>query len=129
MDPMSFMSLYYGSMAVVYTWTGEIHGYHAIGNFNTVDPVERKYIPDPSLKRTNRGKNSVGTSAMTWMNLKPMDQLDDTSYAAHGDIRIINVPLSTQTERLEDVRTEEEEVAKEEKSRQFVTNYVFICNI
>jgi hypothetical protein len=25
MDPMSFVSPYYGSMAVVYTWTGEIH--------------------------------------------------------------------------------------------------------
>jgi hypothetical protein len=30
-------------MAVVYTWTGEMHGYRAIGNFNTVDPGKRKY--------------------------------------------------------------------------------------
>jgi hypothetical protein len=56
MDPMSFVFSYYGSMAVVYTWTGEIHGYRAIGNFNTVDPAERKYIPDPSLKRTNMSR-------------------------------------------------------------------------
>jgi hypothetical protein len=53
-DPMSFVSPYYGSMVVVYTWTSEMHGYRAIGNFNTVDRAERKYIPDPSLKRTNR---------------------------------------------------------------------------
>jgi hypothetical protein len=66
---------------------------------------------------------------MTWMNLKPVDQLDNASYAIHGDIRMINVPLSTQTELLEDVRTEEEEVAEEEEPRQYVRNYVFICNM
>jgi hypothetical protein len=66
---------------------------------------------------------------MTWMNLKLVDKLDNTSYAMHGDIRMINVPLSTQTELLEDVRTEEEEVAKEEEPRQFVRNYVLICNV
>jgi hypothetical protein len=57
---------------------------------------------------------------MTWMNLKPVDQLDNASCAMHGDIRMINVPLSIQTELLEDVRTEEEEVAEEEEPRQFV---------
>jgi hypothetical protein len=66
---------------------------------------------------------------MTWMNLKPVDQLDNASYVMHGDIRMINVPLSTQTELLEDFRTEEEEVAEEEEPRQFVRNYVFICNL
>jgi hypothetical protein len=66
---------------------------------------------------------------MTWMNLKLVDQLDNTSYAMHGDIRMINVPISTQTELLEDVRTEEEEVAEEEEPRQFMRNYVLICNV
>jgi hypothetical protein len=66
---------------------------------------------------------------MTWMNLKPVDQLDNASYAVHGDIRMINVPFSTQTELLENVRTEKEEVAEEEEPRQFVRNYVFICNM
>jgi hypothetical protein len=56
MDPMSFVSPYYTSMVVVYTWTGEMHGYRAIDNFNTVDPAKRKYIPDPSIKRTYRGR-------------------------------------------------------------------------
>jgi hypothetical protein len=66
---------------------------------------------------------------MAWMNLKPVDQLDNTFYAVHGDIRMINISLSTQTELLEDVRTEKEEVAEEKEPRQFVRNYVFICNI
>jgi hypothetical protein len=66
---------------------------------------------------------------MTWMNLKPVNQLDNASYAMYGDMRMINVPLSTQTEQLEDMRTEEEEVAEEEEPRQFVRNYVFICNM
>jgi hypothetical protein len=66
---------------------------------------------------------------MTWMNLKPVDQLDNASYAIHGDIRMINVSLSTQTELLEDVRTVEEEVAEEEERRQFVRNYVLICDM
>jgi hypothetical protein len=35
----------------------------------------------------------------------------------HGDIRMINVPLSTQTELLEDMRIEEEEVMEEEEPR------------
>jgi hypothetical protein len=66
---------------------------------------------------------------MTWMNLKLVDQLDNASYAMHGDIRMINVSLSAQTELLEDVRTEKEEVAEEEEPRQFVRNYIFICNM
>jgi hypothetical protein len=66
---------------------------------------------------------------MTWINLKPVDQLDNAFYAMHRDIRMINVPLSTQTELLEDVRTEEEDLAEEEEPRQFVRNYVFICNM
>jgi hypothetical protein len=42
------------------------------------------------------------------MNMKPMAQLDNASYAMHGDIRMnINVPLSTLTELLEDVQTKE----------------------
>jgi hypothetical protein len=62
-------------------------------------------------------EDSVGASEMTWMNLKPVDQLDNAFYAMHGDIRMINVPLSTLTELLEDVRTVEEEVAEEEERR------------
>jgi hypothetical protein len=58
-----------------------------------------------------------------------MDQLDNASYAVYGDIRMINVPLSTQTELLEDVRIEKKEVVEEEEPRQFVTNYVFIRNM
>jgi hypothetical protein len=54
---------------------------------------------------------------MIWMNLKPVDQLDNASYAIHGDIRMINIPLSIQTELLEDVRTMEEGVAEEEERR------------
>jgi hypothetical protein len=54
---------------------------------------------------------------MIWMNLKLVDQLDNASYAIHGDIRMINIQLSTQTELLEDVRTVEEEVAEEEERR------------
>jgi hypothetical protein len=54
---------------------------------------------------------------MTWMNLKLVDQLDNAFYAIHGDIRMINVRLSTQTELLEDVRPVEEEVAEEEERR------------
>jgi hypothetical protein len=53
-----------------------------------------------------------------------VDQLDNASYAMHGDIRMINVPLSIQTELLEDVRTEEEEVAEEEEPRKFVWNSI-----
>jgi hypothetical protein len=56
MDPMSFVSPYYVRQAVVYTWTGEMHGFRYIGNFNTADPAERKYLLDPSLMRTNRGR-------------------------------------------------------------------------
>jgi hypothetical protein len=66
---------------------------------------------------------------MTWMNLKPVDQLDNAFYVVHGDIRMINVSLSTQTKLLEDVRIEEEEVVEEEEPRQFVTKYVFIYNM
>jgi hypothetical protein len=51
------------------------------------------------------------------MNLKPVDQLDNASYVIHGDIRMINVPLSILTELFEDVRTVEEEVAEEEEHR------------
>jgi hypothetical protein len=61
---------------------------------------------------------------MTWRNLKPVAQLDNASYAMHGDIRMINVPLSTLIELLEDVQTEEEEIAKEEEHRQFVWNSI-----
>jgi hypothetical protein len=56
MDPMAVVSPHYSRQAVVYACTSEMHGFRAIGNFNTVDPAERKYIPDPSLNRTNRGR-------------------------------------------------------------------------
>jgi hypothetical protein len=58
------------------------------------------------------------------MNLKPVAQLDNASYAMYGDLRMINVPLSTLTKLLEDVQTKEEEVTEEEERRQFVWNSI-----
>jgi len=56
MEHISFVSPYYIKEAVLNTWTGELHGFRSTGNFNTVDPAERRYIPDPSLLRTGRGR-------------------------------------------------------------------------
>jgi hypothetical protein len=129
MDPMSFVSPYYGSMAVVYTWTGEMHGYRAIDNFNTVDPGERKYIPDPSLKRTNRDRRQCRRIRNDMDESEaggPTRQCFLCSAWGHKDDKC---PTFYQTELLEDVRIEEEEVVEEEEPRQFVTNYVFICNM
>ena len=56
MEHISFVSPYYIKEAVLNTWTGELHGFRSTGNFNTVDPADRRYIPDPSLLRTGRGR-------------------------------------------------------------------------
>jgi hypothetical protein len=65
---------------------------------------------------------------MTQMNLKPVAQLYNVFYAMYGDMRMINVPLTTQAELiLEDVATEEEEVTEEEERRQFVCKSILIC--
>lgn len=56
MSPISFVSPYYLKEAVVNTWTGEMRGFRAVGNFNKVNPAERKYIPDPATMRTGRGR-------------------------------------------------------------------------
>jgi hypothetical protein len=56
LDAVSFVSPYYRKEAVINTWTGEMVGFRAVGNFNTVDPGERQYIPDPGLMRTNGGR-------------------------------------------------------------------------
>ena len=56
MSAFSFVSPYYLKEAVLSTWTGEMHGFRPVGNFNTVTPGERQYIPDPDLMRTGRGR-------------------------------------------------------------------------
>src|SRR4051812_32236287 len=56
MDAISFVSPYFVKEAVLNTWTGELQGFRAMGNFNTVNPVERRYIPDPTNMRTSRGR-------------------------------------------------------------------------
>jgi hypothetical protein len=56
LDAVSFVSPYYRKEAVINTWTGEMVGFRAVGNFNTVDPGERQYIPDPGLMRTTGGR-------------------------------------------------------------------------
>ena len=44
LDAISFVSPYYRKEAVLHTWTGEMQGFRAMGNFNTVIPSERQYI-------------------------------------------------------------------------------------
>ena len=56
MDAISFVSPYYLKESVLSTWTGEMLGFRAMGNFNKVNPGERRYIPDPALLRTGRGR-------------------------------------------------------------------------
>ena len=50
------MSPYFLKESVLSTWTGEMAGFRAMGNFNTVVPSERQYIPDPRLLRTGVGR-------------------------------------------------------------------------
>ena len=59
LDPISFVSPYYLKEAVQNTWTGEMLGFRAVGNFNKVNDEEREYIPDPSMRRTSRGRRKV----------------------------------------------------------------------
>jgi hypothetical protein len=54
MDAISFVSPYYLKESVLNTCTGEMLGFQAIGNFNIVNPGERRYIPDPMLMRIGR---------------------------------------------------------------------------
>jgi hypothetical protein len=56
MDAISFVSPYFLKESVLNTWTGEMMGFRAMGNFNTVNPAERQYIPDPALMRTATGR-------------------------------------------------------------------------
>ena len=56
LDAISFVSPYYLKESVVNTWTGEMSGFRVMGNFNTVNPGERQYIPHPALMRTSRGR-------------------------------------------------------------------------
>jgi hypothetical protein len=59
LDSISFVSPYYAKEAVLHTWTGEMVGYRVVGNFTTVIPNERRYIPDPRSLRTNRGRRET----------------------------------------------------------------------
>ncbi|KAK1694475.1 hypothetical protein QYE76_011172 [Lolium multiflorum] len=56
MSEISFVSPYYLKEAVLNTWTGELEGFRSMGNFNIVNPGERRYIPDPTLLRTGIGR-------------------------------------------------------------------------
>jgi len=56
MDAISFVSPFYLKESVLNTWTGEMMGFRSMGNFNTVNPAERRYIPDPENMRTSRGR-------------------------------------------------------------------------
>jgi hypothetical protein len=56
MSEISFVSPYYLKEAVLNTWTGELEGFRSMGNFNTVNPGERRYIPNPTLLRTAIGR-------------------------------------------------------------------------
>ena len=42
MDAISFVSPYVLKESVLNTWTGELLGFRSMGNFNTVNPVERR---------------------------------------------------------------------------------------
>ena len=56
MDAISFVSPYYLKESVLSTWTGEMQRFRPMGNFNTVIPGQRRYIPDPGQMRTGRGR-------------------------------------------------------------------------
>jgi hypothetical protein len=86
LDPISFVARYYLKEVMLNTWNGEIWGFQAIGNFNTVNPDERQYIPDPSLVRTNEVDDSAGAFKMIWMNPKPVPRQSNVSYAICGAI-------------------------------------------
>jgi hypothetical protein len=77
--------------------------------------------PIPVGGEAESSENSQAIGFGSWQSMQPADQavvsMSYASYAMHGDIRMINVPLSTQTELRKDVRTEEEEVAEEEEPR------------
>jgi hypothetical protein len=53
---ISFVSPYYLKEAILSTWMGEMVGFRSVGNFNTINLGERRYIPYPSLLRTGRGR-------------------------------------------------------------------------
>ena len=56
LNAISFVSPYYMKEAVINTWTGEMMGFRSMGNFNTVTPGERVYIPAPELLRDGVGR-------------------------------------------------------------------------
>src|SRR5664279_5695864 len=59
MDYKPFVSDYYLKESVINTWGGELVGFRVMGNFNTVNPDERQYIPHPNLLRTNTGRRKT----------------------------------------------------------------------
>ena len=56
LNAIFFVSPYYPKEAVINTWTGEMMGFRSTGNFNTVPPGQRRYIPAPELLRTGVGR-------------------------------------------------------------------------
>ena len=42
--------------SVLNTWTCELMGFRSMGNFNSVNPAERRYIPNAEHMRTSRGR-------------------------------------------------------------------------
>ena len=56
MDAISFVSPFFLKESVLNTWTGELMGFRSMGNFNSVNPAERCYIPNPEHMRTSRGR-------------------------------------------------------------------------
>jgi hypothetical protein len=59
MESSSFVSSYFLKETVYNTWCGEIRGYRAVGNYNTVVEEHREYIPDFGLMRQCRGRRKV----------------------------------------------------------------------
>jgi hypothetical protein len=56
MNSISFVSEYYLKQSVINTWSGELTGFRATGNYNTIPDGGREYIPDPALMRTSTGR-------------------------------------------------------------------------
>ena len=56
LDSISFVSPYFLKEVVLNTWTGELMGFRSMGNFNTVELAQRRYIPHPAHMRTSRGR-------------------------------------------------------------------------
>ena len=59
MDHNPFVSAYFSKETVLNTWGGELNGFRVKGNFNTVNPTDRRYIPHPELIRTKVGRRNT----------------------------------------------------------------------